>query len=306
MGIALGGNRYGKSGIRLATVERNGDRHTFTDWTVDVRLSGDFAAAHTDGDNTHILPTDTLRGACYALARQPVGNVESFGLRLTAYLLDTAPAVARAEVDLVSQPWQRLAGDHPHAFTKAAGGLRTAMIARDRDGADAEVSAGITDLYVLKTTGSAFSDFVVDRYTTLAPTGDRILATSVTADWRYTRLDVDYDAQAAGVRAAMLDAFAGHDDSQSLQHTLWVMGQAVLAACPDVADIHLLLPNQHHVLADLTPYGLDNPNAVFVATDRPFGVIEGTVARVGEGTVARVGEGTVAGSGESAVTGERP
>ncbi len=281
MPIALGANRYGKSGIRLATVDRGAGRHRFTDLTIDVRLEGDFTAAHVDGDNTSILPTDTMRGACYALAREePVTDIEPFGLRLTSYLLDAAPAASRATVALRQQPWERLAGDHPHAFTKAGGGVRTAIVTRGRDAGDGvTVTAGVADLYVLKTTGSAFGGYLVDRYTTLQPADDRILATSVTADWRYTRLGLDYAAQASSARAAMLDAFAGHDDSQSLQHTLWAMGQAVLDACPAVGDIHFSLPNQHHVLADLSPFGLDNPNAVFVATDRPFGVIEGTVTR---------------------------
>jgi urate oxidase len=280
MAIALGANRYGKSGIRLATVDRDGERHTFTDLTIDVRLEGAFTPVHTDGNNSGVLPTDTMRGACYALAREePVGAPESFGLRLTSYLLEATSAAERATVSLVAQPWERIAGDHPFAFTRAGGGLRTAIVSRGRDAGDLEVAAGVADLYVLKTSGSAFSGYLVDRFTTLPPAGDRILATSVTATWRYTRLGLDYPEYADDVRRAVLDAFAGHDDSQSLQHTLWVMGQAVLAACPDVGDIHFSLPNQHHVPADLAPYGLDNPNRVFVATDRPFGVIEGTVTR---------------------------
>jgi len=283
MAIALGANRYGKSGIRLVTVDRDGERHAFTDLTIDVRLEGVFTPAHAEGDNSAILPTDTMRGACYALAREePVGSPESFGLRLTAYLLEAAPAAKRATVSLLQQPWERIAGDHPFGFTRAGGGLRTAIVSRGRDGDDdddVEVAAGVADLYVLKTTGSAFTGYLVDRYTTLSPAADRILATSVTATWRYTRLGLDYSQCADEVRRAVLDAFAGHDDSQSLQHTLWVMGEAVLAACPDVGDIHFSLPNQHHVPADLSPYGMDNPNQVFVATDRPFGVIEGTVTR---------------------------
>lgn len=286
MTVVLGDNRYGKSGIRLVKVVRDGERHALVDLTVDVRLQGDFAAAHVDGDNANILPTDSMRGAVYALAaKHRVDDVESFGLRLADHFLDAAPAVSRAEVRLVEQGWQRITVDaaaHPHAFTKAAGGQRTATVARERDGGTTVV-AGIADLYVLKTAGSGFAGFHADQYTTLAPTDDRILATSVTANWRYRRLGVDYDRHATQIPQVLLETFAGHDHSRSLQHTLWAMGRAVLEACPDVSDIAFSLPNQHHIPADLAPYGLVNDREVFVATDRPFGVIEGTVTRDAEG-----------------------
>jgi urate oxidase len=268
----LGPNRYGKSGIRLVTVDRRDDRHDLLDLTVDVRLEGDFAAAHVDGDNAAVLPTDTMRGTVYALARDGAAPVEAFGLRLARRFLDAAAAAATAHVTLVAEPWDRLG---PTAFTGGAG-RRTAAITATRD--DAWVRAGLTDLVVLKTTGSGFSGFLRDEYTTLADTDDRILATRITADWRYDGLDVDWDEAQAQIRGALLDAFAAHD-SASVQHTLHAMGEAALAARPDVAEIHLLLPNLHHVQADLSPYGLDNPGAVFVATDRPYGVIEATVLR---------------------------
>jgi urate oxidase len=282
MGFALGGNRYGKSGIRLVKVARRGDRDELTDLTVDVRLEGDFEAAHVAGDNTAVLPTDTMRGTVYAFAAdQPTVELEPFGLRLAGHFVETVPAARLARVWLSEQPWARLEVDgaaHPHAFAGAGGGRRTAVVTCA--GADAWVVAGVAGLTVLKTSGSAFEGFLTDRYTTLKETGDRILATEVSASWRYGSLEVDWAAAATRARRALLEAFATHD-SRSVQHTLYAMGEAVLAASPEVAEVRLTLPNKHHVPVDLSPYGLANRNEVFVATDRPYGVIEGTVLREG-------------------------
>lgn len=279
MGAGLGRNRYGKSGIRVVTVRRREAGHDLTDRTVDVRLEGDFTAAHLEGDNTEILPTDTMRGATYALAkRHPGVEPEEFGLLLTEYLLGSARAATVAEVSIVEQPWDRIGAGgepHPHAFTRAAY-RRTARVVRRRDGAT--VFAGVTDLVVLKTTDSAFRGFLKDEYTTLAEADDRILATSMTAEWRYGRVDVDYAKLADEARGVILETFARHD-SESVQHTLYAMGEAVLEACPDVAEVRFELPNLHHIEVDLSPYGLENDGEVYVATDRPFGMIEGTVVR---------------------------
>lgn len=280
----LGANRYGKDGIRLVAVTRDGARHDLVDLEIDVRLEGDFAAAHVAGDNAAVLPTDTLRGTCYALAREHgVGSPAAFGRRLAARFLEAAPAATRAAVRLTAAPWERLMVDgaaHPHAFRPATGGRQVTTVTQVR-GAPAAVLGGVTGLRLLKTTGSAFAGFLRDRYTTLAETDDRVLATAVTATWGYTGTDVDHERLAAAVPATAAARFATHDDSRSVQHTLHAMGSAVLDGHPEVAWIRLALPNIHHVPADLSPYGLDNPGTVFVVTDRPYGVIEGTVTRPG-------------------------
>jgi urate oxidase len=223
-----------------------------------------------------------MRGTVYAFAgEEPVGEPEAFGLRLAGHFVQSVPAATRARVHLVQHPWARIeaAGvSHPHAFAGAGPGRRTATVTRD--GGDAWVVAGLDDLLVLKTTGSAFEGFLKDRYTTLEETDDRILATVVTARWRYATLEVDWAEAAAGVRRLLLEAFAGHH-SRSLQQTLYAMGEAVLAGRPEVAEVRMTMPNKHHLPVDLTPYGLRNTGEVFVATDRPFGLIEGTVARDG-------------------------
>lgn len=287
--MVLGGVRYGKSGIRLVRVERGSGGHDLVDLTVDVTVEGDFAAAYVAGDNSAVLPTDSMRGAVYALAGQgPVGEPEAFGLRLAGHFLDAVPAATLVRVGLVADPWSRIevgAAAHPYAFMAGAGGRRTVMVTGVEAGV--WVVAGVTELVVLKTAGSAFEGFLRDRFTTLGEAGERILATSVTARWRYAGEVADWSRSFEAARRALVETFASHDDSRSLQHTLFAMGEALLVACPEVDEVRMVMPNRHHVLVDLGPYGQTNDGCVFVATDRPVGVIEGGVVRAGGSPAGR-------------------
>jgi urate oxidase len=271
---------YGKSGIRLVQVRRDGERHTIADLTIAVRFEGDYDRSYVAGDNAAVLPTDTMKNTVYALAaRGPVGEPEAFGLALARHFLARNPPLARIRVDLVEHPWVRIAQDgrpHGHAFLRRGPDTRTARVVLDRE--RSQVDAGIADLVVLKSAHSAFSGFLRDEYTTLADTRDRLLATSLTATWTYDPLPDDCGAAWHHVRQALLDGFAEHD-SESVQHTLHAMGRAAVAAVPEVARVHLVMPNRHHLPVDLTPIGIDTRHEVFVATDAPSGLIEGTVTR---------------------------
>jgi urate oxidase len=288
---SLGGNRYGKSGIRLVRVDRGPNRHELADLTIDVALEGDFAASYLTGDNAAVLPTDTMRGTVYAFAGEgPVGEPEAFGLRLAGHFVETVPAATTARISIATAPWSRIeagGAPHPHAFTAAGGGARTATVTRS--GPAAWVVAGVAGLVVLKTAGSAFEGFLSDRYTTLEPARDRILATAVTARWRYGTPEADWAKAFESARRALLETFAVHD-SRSLQHTLHAMGQAVMEAVPEVAEVRMVMPNRHHLPVDLTPYGLAGSDEVFVATDRPYGLIEGAVLREGAPPAGRAWE----------------
>jgi urate oxidase len=283
MGFELGPNRYGKAGIRLATVVRGEERHEFSEREIEVRLEGDFEDVHVEGDNATVLPTDTMRSAAYALAfEQPAEALEVFGLRYTEYLLDASPAASLAEAWMSERPWERVVIDgrpHPYAFTRGAFRWTTHAV-RDRDGV--RLSGGLDELYLLKTTGSAFGGFLKDRYTILPETDDRILATELDAHWRYIGSRLDFVKEREACRDALVRAFAHHDDSRSVQHTLWHMGTAVLEAAPDVEEVTLSMPNLHHVAVDLAYCGIQNDGRVFVVTDKPSGRIEGTVRRTAD------------------------
>ncbi|TFV86307.1 factor-independent urate hydroxylase [Blastococcus sp. CT_GayMR16] len=284
MAIVLGPNQYGKAEVRVVAVDRSSSRHTLVDLNVSSSLRGDFAAAHTVGDNSHVLTTDAQKNTVFAFAREGVGSPEEFGLRLARHFVGSYDWITGARVAVESYGWDRIAvggQPHDHAFSRNGSEVRTAVVTVDGD--DAHVIAGLTDLVVLKTTGSEFWGFPRDRYTTLAETNDRILATAVTARWRYTGTDVDFDGTHAAVRTALLETFAS-THSLALQQSLYAMGKAALEQNPPVAEIRMSMPNKHHFLQDLSAFGLDNtPDGtgavVYHADDRPYGLIEGAVVR---------------------------
>ena len=271
----LGHNNYGKAEVRVLRVDRDSGPHEIIDLNVSVALAGDLAATHLTGDNAAVLPTDTQKNTVYAFARDGVASPEAFGLRLARHFVDSQPTIACARVSIEEYAWARL---RPHSFSRQGSEVRVAAVTYD--GSTAWVVAGLTGLTLLNTTDSEFHGFIVDPYTTLQPATDRILATSVEAQWRYGTSDADWNTLHGTASRALVDAFAD-TYSYSLQQTLYAMGEAVLAAVPEVVEVRLTLPNKHHFLVDLSRYGLDNPGEVFNPDDRPYGLIEGTVLREG-------------------------
>ncbi len=274
MAIVLGPNRYGKAETRLVRVHRDGDMHGLVDFNVSIALSGDLAATHLTGDNSAVLPTDTMKNTVYAFAKQHgVAEPETFALLLARHFVKTQGHVDSARVAVESFAWDRLG---PHSFRRRGEHTRTTTVTVTRE--STQVVSGVTGLVLMNTTASEFHGFVKDRYTTLPETTDRILATAVDAKWRHLSDKADWDKSFQGALDAMTDAFV-NTYSHSLQQTLLSMGTILLASRPEVAEVRLVLPNKHHYLVDLSPFGLENPNEVFIAGDRPYGLIEGTVTR---------------------------
>jgi urate oxidase len=269
MSFRLGLNQYGKAETHVVRVDRDEEPHTLRDLLVSVALSGELDAVHLRGDNAAVLATDTQKNTIYAFAKAfGVGTPEEFALRLGRHFL--GGAITRARVQVVEVEWSRLSG---HTFVQSGREQRIATVVCEADAA--WFVSGLSDLVVLKTTDSEFHGFPRDEYTTLAETTDRVLATAVSARWRHAG-----DASFAAARAALLETFAAHR-SLSLQQTLYAMGSALLEACPTVHEVRLSMPNKHHFVVDLSPFGLENPNEVFHADDRPYGLIEGAVVRDG-------------------------
>jgi len=277
----LGENRYGKSRVRISRITRLKDRHEFNEWTVHVMLYGDFETSYTQADNSRVLPTDTMKNTVYYVAHgSKASTIEAFACELGDYFLDNQPQVAKVSIEVQEKAWQRMIVDGaPEATTFKFGGpeLQTAHAQRERGGAW-KLTSGVEGLTILKTTKSAFTGYIKDKLTTLKPAIDRIFGTCATVKWEYIAAAPDYEQVRERILAALLKEFAGHD-SMSVQHTLFDMGKAALAAAPEIARIHLSMPNLHHLLADLNPFGLDNPNHIFVPIDEPHGTIEATVER---------------------------
>ncbi|TDV55259.1 factor-independent urate hydroxylase [Actinophytocola oryzae] len=275
MDIRLGDNQYGKAETRLVRVDRAEAGHEITDLNISTALAGDLAATHLTGDNSGVLPTDTQKNTAYAFARDGVGEIEDFALRLARHFVDTVDTIHRARVAIEQYTWERRGH---HSFVRGTG-TRTATVTYD--GTSATVVSGVDDLVVMNTTGSEFHGYHKDAYTTLPETNDRILATAVAARWRHAHpRNADWGEAYREATKHLVDAFAD-TYSLSLQQTLYAMGERVLRHRAELAEVRLSLPNKHHFLVDLSPFELDNPGEVFFAADRPYGLIEGTVVRDG-------------------------
>jgi urate oxidase len=280
MTIRLAENTYGSSRIHLLRVTKQEGRHDIREIRLSIRFEGDFEAAHIQGDNRKILPPDTMNNTVYALARQhSIEPLENLGLHLIEHFLTYNPQVTHVLIQASESSWARLPqGGKPHAsaFARASNEERTSILSGTREGT--QVRAGIDNLIVLKTTNSAFEDFKKDPYTTLQEEGDCILSTVIRADWLYTEEEAEYGPLWHGVRQMLLETFTEHQ-SQSLQHTLYAMGEAILNNCENVGEIHLSLPSKQFRLADLAPLGMDNPGTVFLPMDEPHATVEATLKK---------------------------
>ena len=273
-------NQYGKARVRVLKVIRAGTEHSVKELTVTVLLQGDFDAAYSQSSNRLVVPTDTMKNTVNILAKENLGTEnELFGTLLGEHFLKTYPQVHRAEIHLSEHCWKRIsvAGkSHAHSFEEATAARPVAKIVSERAGNTVE--SGIEDLLILKTTGSGFEGYVKDQFTTLPEVKDRVFATRMNAFWTYERTPKSYAETHGRVLDAMLSVFA-QNYSPSVQATLHQMGEAALEVAPEISRIHLTMPNKHCLLVNLTPFGLENPNELFVPTDEPYGLIEGTVSR---------------------------
>lgn len=289
--IVLGDNQYGKAEVRLVKITRDTARHRIEDLSVSSSLHGDFTAAHLDGDNGHVVATDTQKNTIFSFARSGVGSPEEFLIRLADHFTSEFDWVTGGRWQAESYAWDRIeahGAEHDHSFVRNGRCVRTAALTRDGD--DDWLLGGVQDLTVLKSTESGFVGYPKDKYTTLAETTDRILATDVSARWRFNTLDVDFNKTYDSVTGLLLEAFS-EGYSSALQNTLYTMGRKVLEAHACLDEIKFSMPNKHHFLVDLEPFGQDNPNEVFFAADRPYGLIEGTVRREDSETAAAAWNG---------------
>jgi urate oxidase len=281
--IWLGENRYGKSRIRLVRVKRHRERHDFREWTLEILLQGDFETCFTDGDNSKILATDTMKNTVYSLARDSSAEcVEEFGKELIEFLLRRNSQVSHAEVSISETAWEHIVtGGKPHATAFVQSGVERQTTKLERaSGGKCSVTSGLENLVIMKTAGSGFEGYIKDSLTTLPPTANRLFGTALRANWKYSADNLAFAALRNKIRDVLLAVFAAHE-SKSVQHTLYAMGEAVLKSVAEVEEIELTMPNMHCLLVDLSRFGQDNPNEIFVPTDEPHGYIEARIRRNG-------------------------
>ena len=281
--ITLAENRYGKSRVRVVKVKRHSDRHEFCEWTVEILVEGDFESCFVHGDNSKILPTDTMKNTVYSLARKSSAEcMEDFGKEVMSFLLKRNPQISTARVTLAENSWEHLCTNgkpHPTTFVQSSGERQTAEITEARGGV-LSIRSGFENLVILKTAGSEFVGFVKDSLTTLPEMTDRLFGSVVRASWKYSSSGASFATLRSKVRGILLSTFAGHN-SKSVQHTLYAMGEAVLADVAEIEEIELTLPNKHYLLVDLDRFGQNNPNEIFVPINEPHGYIEARIRRKG-------------------------
>ena len=267
---------YGKTRVRLTHVRRLAAHHELKEITVDVFLEGTFEDAFTQGDNSIVLPTDTMKNTVYALARKHgIKSIEEFARDLAWHFLAGVGHLSKVRLEIKEVPWSRI-GNSPAAFVQAGLERRTTPLTATRS--NETLRSGLSDLQIMKTADSGFAGFLKDQYTTLAETNDRLLGTVLEGDWLYNALDIDFNKTHSAIRGLLLSTFAAHKSS-SVQQTLYDMAEAVIDRFPTVAEIHLVMPNKHCLLVDLSRFGLDNPNQVFQPVDEPSGYIEARLQR---------------------------
>jgi urate oxidase len=279
--IALAENSYGKSSVRVMKVQRDRPLHDVMEWKVEVLLSGNFESCFTEGDNSAILPTDTMKNTVYSRARESAAEcIEDFALELAAFFLSRNPQVEHVGINIASTAWEHAVVQgkpHPSTFIRGSSESQTTAVTCAQGG-EASVTSGLENLVVLKTANSGFEGFLRDSLTTLPETADRLLGTSMRAQWKYQSGLLPFDELRGKLRETLIAAFAEHD-SKSVQHTLYAMAQAALEAAPEILDMELAMPNKHCLLVDLSRFGQTNPNQIFVPTDEPYGDIVARIIR---------------------------
>ncbi|HIW99358.1 MAG TPA: urate oxidase [Candidatus Nesterenkonia stercoripullorum] len=274
--VRLGTNQYGKAENRVFRVYRDTDRHEVRDLNVTSQLWGDFETAHTKGTNETIVATDTQKNTIFAKSKEVgISSPEAFLLALADHFTSEFSWVTGGKWQAEEYGWARI-NDHDHSFYRSAPEVRTAALTRDGD-VD-HLFSGFHGLTVLKTTASGFTGYPRDKYTTLPETEDRILATDIATRWRYNTTSLDFEATYKRVKEIIMETFTNHY-SYALQQTLYIMGEEVINQVPEIDEIRFSCPNKHHFTYDLERFGLENPNEVFIAADRPYGLIEATIVR---------------------------
>ncbi|MFD6779115.1 factor-independent urate hydroxylase [Streptomyces diastaticus] len=293
--VVLGQNQYGKAENRVVKITRDGATHHIKDLNVSVALSGDMEEVHYSGSNASVLPTDTTKNTVFAFAKEHgIESAEQFGVHLARHFVTSQEPIHRARIRIEEYSWERIpasdansrfigADEVKHSFVRQGQETRLAQITYD--GERWEIVSGLKDLVVMNSTNSEFWGYVKDKYTTLPEAYDRILATQVAARWRFNWTDDEqrmpqWETSYRQVKKHMLEAFA-ETYSLSLQQTLYQMGARIINHRAEIDEVRFSLPNKHHFLVDLEPFGLKNDNEVYFAADRPYGLIEATVLRDG-------------------------
>ncbi|KAL7614353.1 uricase-2 isozyme 2 [Lactuca sativa] len=293
--------RHGKERVRVGRVWRSGKdgRHFFVEWNVSISLLSDCIPAYVRADNSDIVATDTMKNTVYVKAKEcsEKVSVEEFAILLAKHFTSFYPQVTTAIIKIVEKPWERISisgQPHDHGF-KLGSERHTTQVILTKNGT-LQLTSGVDGLALLKTTKSGFEGFIRDHNTILPETPERMLATEVSASWRYHfeslqsigKGPLGFTEKYLDVKKVLVDTFFGPPKqgvySPSVQATLYDMAKAVLARFPDVSSVQLKMPNIHFLPVNLSskvnPVIVKFEDDVYLPTDEPHGSIEASLSRI--------------------------
>lgn len=297
----LESNTYGKDNVRILKIKRDPKdpkKQDVLELTVRVLLKGELDVAYTKADNAPVVPTDTVKNTCFILAKQTdTWPIERFAATLVDHFITRYSHIHAAEAHVIQHRWTRYnvhGTPHPHSFVKDGAEVRIATVSKE-EGKPFEITSGIKDLTVLKSTNSMFYGFHQCEYTTLKDSYDRILSTDVDASWTWipgkihTLAQVhaladkgEFDSAFNLARNVTLEIFA-LENSASVQATMYNMSERILKEGPLLETVSYALPNKHYFELDLSWHkGLKNTGKdaeVYVPSPNPNGLIKCTVRR---------------------------
>ncbi|KAH1038108.1 hypothetical protein J1N35_039851 [Gossypium stocksii] len=292
--------RHGKARVRVGRVWRSKDgcRHFMVEWNVNISLLSNCVAAYVRDDNSDIVATDTMKNTVYVKAKECSEQLsaEEFAILLGKHFTSFYPQVFTAIVKIVEKPWERISVNgqpHEHGFKLGSEKHTTEAIVQ-KSGV-LQLTSGVEGLSLLKTTQSGFEGFIRDKYTALPETRERMLATEVTASWRYSCESVSsipqkslyFNEQYLNVKKALVDTFFGPPErgvySASVQSTLLQMAKAVLGRFGDISSVKLKMPNIHFLPVNISSKDHGSivkfNDDVYLPTDEPHGSIEASLGR---------------------------
>lgn len=272
---------YGKARVPVMKVVRGDDAHQVWEFVVDVTAGGEaLEKSYTQQDNSPVVATDTMKNLVNYLGHEhDFSSLEDHALYLARSFRKHYGHLPRWTVHVEGAPWEPITTNgkpSPISFGRSGPEMHftTAVV----DGEEESLSSGLRDLILLKTTDSAFSDFYRDEFTTLQDAEDRILSTNITAEWTLPTADTDYRRVNATVRETILEIFV-ELRSESVQHLAHEMGVAILERCEEIEEISLRLPNRHYFLMDLSSFGVENEDTLYLPAPVPHGDIHLTLKR---------------------------
>ncbi|XP_071706952.1 uricase [Rutidosis leptorrhynchoides] len=293
--------QHGKQRVRVGRVWRSDEdgRHYFVEWNVSISLLSDCINAYVRADNSDIVATDTMKNTVYVKAKEcsQIVSVEEFAIILAKHFTSFYQQVTTAIIKITEKPWERISIDgqpHNHGF-KLGSEKHTTEVILNKNGA-LIVTSGVEGLALLKTTQSGFEGFIRDQNTILPETRERMLATEVSASWRYyfeslssiSNQSIGFTEKYLDVKKTLVNTFFGPPKegvfSPSVQATLYYMAKAVLGRFPDISKIQLKMPNIHFLPVNLSsktnPLIVKFEDDVYLPTDEPHGSIEASLSRI--------------------------